>query len=504
MHFYGGRSPARFRGMSYPCALADEVDAFPEFIAKEGSVISLVRNRTDAYSGKRKILWTSTPLLKQTSQIEGLYNEGTCEKFYVPCKHCGTMQELVWHKKDEDGYEYGIVWENDAEHNPILETVAYKCCNKECGGYMKNYDKEFIVPKGEWRQTCDKPRSPLVKSFHVTPLYNPPGMLTWEELVTLWAQCWDIGKGRLRDKEKYRLFRNTKQGLTFEEGGVQIDSERVIRFRRTGFITAKVPNDFAVEETGSPVLFVCCSVDVQMDSLFVDVKGYSAGGATWTLDFFEIKGNTAEFNGVWDTLDTILSDRRYIGTDGKIYRILITLIDSGYNTEWVYSFAKKHSRGVYACKGKDWIESGATYSLFSKDALDKIGMELVYYVNTGKLKDKVSNALMTSFWRGGEFQPPWYPNFPEDFRDDYFKMFEAETKVEKRDKITRQFKGYMWKLAFGQPNHAFDTYVYNLAAMEIAAEAFCRGALELPSLDWDIFWAEIKRTGEFYELPATA
>jgi phage terminase large subunit GpA-like protein len=52
-----------------------------------------------------------------------------------------------------------------------------------------------------------------------------------------------------------------------------------------------------------------------------------------------------------------------------------------------------------------------------------------------------------------------------------------------RDKITNQFRGYVRKLAFGQPNHALDTYVYNLAALEIAAEAFCRETLELPALD---------------------
>jgi phage terminase large subunit GpA-like protein len=56
----------------------------------------------------------------------------------------------------------------------------------------------------------------------------------------------------------------------------------------------------------------------------------------------------------------------------------------------------------------------------------------------------------------------------------------------------------------GQPNHALDTYVYNLAAMEIAAEAFCREALGLAALDWDAFWEEIKRTGEFYEDPSAA
>jgi hypothetical protein len=50
--------------------------------------------------------------------------------------------------------------------------------------------------------------------------------------------------------------------------------------------------------------------------------------------------------------------------------------------------------------------------------------------------------------------------------------------------------------------HAFDTYVHNLAALEIAAEAFYREAREFPALDWDMFWREIKRPGEFYEEPA--
>jgi phage terminase large subunit GpA-like protein len=498
LHCFGGRSPARFRGLSYPVALADEVDAFPDSIPKEGTVVDLVRNRTNAYTGsKRKILWTSTPLVKQTSKIEKLYLVGDQEKFYVPCKHCGTMQELVWHGKTESGYIYGIVWENDERFNPRRETVAYKCRNPECGGLMKNYDKAVMIPRGEWRSTSE-PLSPFTKSFHITPLYNPPGMFTWEDMVRQWAECWNIEKNRLRDKEKYRIFRNTKQGLSFEDSGTQMRFERVIQYRRAGFIQGKVPNDISFRDTGTPILFVAASVDVQNDCLYVDIKGYSDGGATWTLDFFDIKGSTADFNGVWDTLDTFLSDKKYIGTDGKAYRIQITLIDSGHNSEYVYAFAQRHSSGVYACKGRDWLNAGETYALFSPSSLEKIGMAQAFHINTGKLKDRISNSLMASFWSGGNYQPHWYPNFPEDFRDDFFKMFEAETKQEKRDPITKQFKGYIWKLDFGKPNHALDTYVYNLAALEIAAEYWCKDQLGLSTLDWTAFW-EAAKTGAFYE-----
>ncbi|MDR0785581.1 MAG: phage terminase large subunit family protein [Treponema sp.] len=505
LHCFGGRSPARFRGMSYPVALADEVDVFPDSIPKEGTVVDLVRNRTNAYTGsKRKILWTSTPLVKQTSNIERLYHLGDREKYFVPCKHCGTMQELVWHGEDkETGYRWGVMWENDGRFMPMIGTVGYKCQNPVCGKLMKNYDKAVIIPQGEWRATAE-PLNPAVKSFHITPLYNPPGMYSWEDMVLQWAECWDIEKNRPRDKEKYRLFRNTKQGLTFEDFGMQINAERANQYRRAGFVSRRlvngfveIPNEMVTEDCGSPVLIVIASVDVQPDKLYVDIKGYADGGATWTLEFFEIKGKTADFNGPWDELDTVLSERRYSGTDGRVYGIQIALVDSGYNAEWVYSYAGRHYAGVYACKGFDYLAAGETYQLFSRGALERIGQAQAYKINTGKLKDRISNALMSSFWKGGEFQPAWYPNFPEDFRDDYFRMFEAESKTEVRDVLTNQFKKTVWKLKYGAANHAFDTYVYNLAALEIFAEDYCRRALCLPALNWAAFW-DAARQGAFF------
>ncbi|MCL2381013.1 MAG: phage terminase large subunit family protein [Treponema sp.] len=508
LHNYGGRSPARFRGLSYPCALADEVDAFPDVIPKEGTVVDLVRNRTNAYTeNKRKIFWSSTPLVKQTSKIEKLYQDGDRRKFFVPCKHCGIMQELVWHGKDESGYTWGIVWENNEDYEPILETAAYKCCNPACGKTMKNYDKAVIIPKGEWRATA-KAVAPGRKSYHITPIYNPPGMYSWEDMVLQWAECWDIKNNRLKDKEKYRLFRNTKQGLTFEElGGKEIEYSRAIQFRRTGFIivnddsglTARgVPNDMAIRDAGSPILIVIASVDVQSNGLFVDVKGYSYGGVTWTLEFFEIKGSTAEFNGVWDELALIIGTKRYVGTDGKIYRIQACMIDTGYNPTYVYEFLKKHNLGIFGVKGKDYLANGETYQFFSQSATDRIGFPGLLHINTGKLKDNISNAMTSSFWVTGQSQPWWYPNFPEDFGDDYFKQFEAESRKEERDAITKKFRRYVWVTKFGHDNHAFDTYVYNIACLELAAEHWCRGHLGLPTLDWVAFWESAKQ-GEFYQ-----
>jgi phage terminase large subunit GpA-like protein len=493
LHCYGSRSPARFRGMPYQVALADEVDAYPDSIKGEGTVTALVRNRTNAYSTKRKILWCSTPAVEQTSKINQLYLDGDQEKYFVPCKHCGTMQDLVWHGVTESGEVFGIVWENDDQFNPVTGTVAYKC--PYCGGLMKNYDKPSMMPKGEWRPTA-KSKNPLVKSFHLSPLYNPPGMYSWEEYVLEWAECWDIEHNRIRDQEKYRTFRNTKQGLPFREAGIQIRYERAVQFRRFGFARDHIPNKMALEYSGTVILIVVASVDVQKNCLYVDVKGYSGQGVTWTIDFFAIEGDTGSLNGPWDQLEAYIENKRFAGDDGKIYKIAITLVDSGWNTEYVYAFAMRYPSRIYACKGTDTFRAGETYKLFDKGTLIRIGLSLAFHINTSKMKDRISNSMSLLSWNEKEFQPPWYCNFPEDFRDDYFKMFEAEERVNEYDQYNR-YRRTIWKPKRGIPNHAFDTYGYNLAALEIFADAYCREVLEFPGIDWNAFWDAIKNNGFF-------
>ena len=62
----------------------------------------------------------------------------------------------------------------------------------------------------------------------------------------------------------------------------------------------------------------------------------------------------------------------------------------------------------------DWIKGGETYQLFSRATLDRIGLPLAYHVNTGKLKDRISNSMNVLRWNEGEKQPAWFPNFPEN------------------------------------------------------------------------------------------
>lgn len=495
LRVFGGGSGNRFRNFSYKVIFVDEADALLTKIRGEGDLFALLEARQDAFPHHAKLVIGSTPKEEGSSLIARLFEEGTQRHYYVPCKYCGGMQKLewaVWSEDDRSEQVGGIVWENDEDFRPILETVGYKC--RFCGKVMKNSDKVDIIKRGEWRAENPRPLRSNAESYHITALYNPPGMFSWENYVEQWSLAWDIKNNRVKDIEKYQAFRNLKQGLPFRHQHETVRYEKAVLHRRFGFARGKIPNRMAREEAGSPVLILVCAVDVQKDGLYVDVKGFAQGGVTYTIDFRFIEGMTEQFGGPWDELARLLEDGVFLDEDGNKYKIAMTLVDSGHYTDWVYSFVARFTAGVYASKGMDWIKGGETYQVFSRATLDRIGLPLAYHVNTGKLKDRISNSMNVLRWNEGELQPPWFPNFPEDFRDDYFKMFEAEEKVEVVDKNTGQWLKTIWRAKYGAPNHGFDTYVYALAALEILADDVCRNEIGLPALNMGEFWRYARRS----------
>jgi len=239
--------------------------------------------------------------------------------------------------------------------------------------------------------------------------------------------------------------------------------------KRIGFFKNCVPNKMAKTDSGSPILFVAASVSVQKKYLYVDVKGYSQLGVSWTLDYFSIYGNIEQFNGPWNRLKKYLSETRFVSDNGKNkYRIQITLVDSAHYTKYVYEFVKRHPFGVYACKSANNLSPEKIFKLFPEPVLKHIGLNHAFFINTEEIKNRINEALTNSFWYAdSKYQPRWFPNFPENLKDYYLRL-------------------------------AIDTYVYNLAALEIAATYYCIHELKLKTLDWSTFWTHAQ-CGAFYE-----
>ena len=81
-----------------------------------------------------------------------------------------------------------------------------------------------------------------------------------------------------------------------------------------------------------------------------------------------------------------------------------------------------------------------------------------------------------SKWKKGNYQPKWYPNFPENLKANYYFNLDGGLTL--------------------------TPYCINLAALEIWANDWCLKVLNLKSLDWQAFWESAKE-GYFYEEPKT-
>jgi len=499
LHAVGARNPGKLRSMSYPVIMFDEIDGFPDKLGKEGDPVSLAKNRTNAYATKRKILYISTPLIMQTSRIYQLYMKGDRRNYYIPCKYCGEMQVLRWHGVDENKKQYGIVFELTKKYFPDYDTVGYKC--QYCGQIMKNHDKSIFLNQGKWKPTAEA-EVPLYRSYWINALYSPPGMYSWEKIVGDWAECWDLKNNRMKDKEKTRTFYNLKRGLPWEEKGSSIKYEKSVLHRRSGFILSEIPENIMIRDTGSIALLVTCTIDVQADGVYVHSIAWTEGGQSWTIDFHKITGDITDVKSeLWNKVDKYIMEKTFVSESGKKYRIINTFIDSGWGkyTDIVYKFCiDNYSSGVYSIKGEEWIKGGLTYKSFTKETLSKAGLPAAYIINTTLIKDRISHCMGNLQWDTGQLQPDWYPNFPENLHDDFFRMFEAECRVEVHDKDTGQFKYIRWKQTQGADNHAFDTMVYNFAGLELVADRVCREELGLSVLLWSDFWEYCKQGAFFY------
>lgn len=486
LHAIGARNPGKLRQMSYPVILFDELDGFPDKLGDEGNPIDLAKNRSIAFMRTRKLLYLSTPLLAQTSKIEPLFKQGDQRYYNIPCIHCGDKIILSWHipeDKTKTGDKAGIIFDVKESGRLIAESVHYKtqCCGKK----IFNHDKTIFLPSGLWVPTAE-PSYDGISSYFLNSLYSPPGMYSWIDMVYEWLEAWDITRNRVKDIDKYKTFRNTKQALTFEDRGESPKYERVIAHRRN-YAKNHIRNKQAEKETGSPILLLTCACDVQADKIYCDIKGWCKNGISYTIDFRVLEGETKQYNkGAWVELTKIIEGGIWTADDGKQYRIRSTFIDAGYRAEAVYSFCGQYSSGVYPIFGRDWINDGLTLKLAAKETITKAGT-LVFHINTSKIKDKIAASFKTD-WNEGDKQPDWRPNFPEDLRDDFFKMYEAEYKAEKKDLRTHKVLGIFWVQQPGAPNHSFDTHCYNIGCLEMIAENVCLNELGLLSLQWADFW----------------
>jgi len=424
----GANSPVGLASRPIKILLADEIDRWPESAKKEGDPLTIVEKRTTTYPYNKKIVKVSTPTIDGFSRIQHEYNQGTMEKWKLPCPGCGEFHELQW---------ANIVFFRIEETGKLDESKEVLCTCPSCGSVHNEI--AWKSGEGEWFETVE---NNTIKSFHLSALASP-----W----TSWADIVEEFLSSKGDSEMMKVWTNTLLGEPWIEDGETVDWSELL-LRREQY-DAMVPDD---------VLVITAGVDVQDDRFELEVVGWGENKASWGIEYKVIYGNTS-LPETWEQLDQHLL-KTYTSKDGTVMPIMRACIDSGgHRTPECYRFCKdRESRGIYAIKGK-----GGS------------GMNIVHtYSRTKKTKNllftiAVDTAKSTLFARLSNLDKDraGYCRFPVDdigfvrgYDEKYFEGLTSEVK------ITKMVKGRPkteWKVKTGARNEPLDCRVYNIAAVEI-------------------------------------
>ena len=487
---FGAVNAAKLRSLPIRALLRDECDGYKRKVGNDGDPMALSESRTRSFEATRKILNISTPLLKGQSNIEDRYLQGDQRKYLVRCLKCNFPQELRWRHDPhpQTGEINGIIWKTDDKTGMLLpDSVRYLC--QECGHPHTNGDKQRLLSPdhgAHWHATA-VPVDPNHRSYQLSALYSPVGMQTWGACVRTFLDGWDPVRNRLKDATKAQVFWNNVLGVPWEAKGEKVRFEAVSEHKRSDYHFGQINNAFATKISGGPVLLLVCTVDVQKDNLAVTVFGWCKDHRAILIDYWRFEGNTEllDDKGTWGRLDELLSKKEYVADDGKRYRIMTTLIDSGYLADQVYQYCGTWNGAVFPVKGRPAPTKAARLNEFSefKTPNGLVGFTLTvdFY------KDRWSAALRRE-WDGVGLQPQWCFNAPLDVTDAQLKELTVESKHPRKQDSSGQEPGFEWRRVPGAPNELWDLLGYANAALEIIAWIYCRGEGKLEYVNWVLFY----------------
>jgi phage terminase large subunit GpA-like protein len=446
----GANSPRGFRRVSRKVVILDEPDGYKVSGAGvEGDQVQLAIRRSETY-WDRKIIAGSTPTIAGASRIEALFYAGDQRRYYVPCPHCGFFQVLVFER---------LHW---PKHRPDL--AVYVCL--ECGVEIEHKHKRDMVHAGVWRpgphaQFPNAPAPPPFTdhaSFHIWSAYSFSPNATWPQIAREYVEA------KRKGVESLKTVVNTLLGATWKDEGEAPEWDRLYQ-RRHSYALGTCPDG---------VLFLTAGVDVQKDRLIYEIVGWGRDKSSWSIEAAVLPGDTSDETdkGPWLKLEALLA-RRYAHASGSELAIGMLAVDSGYNTQIVYSWARRHPMSrVVAVRGVPTahvlIGAPSAVDVTVSGRKLKRGYK-VWPIATTLAKSELYGWLAlqpptSEAMTEGRPYPPGYCHFPE-YGEEYFKQLTAEQLVTHRS--TRGFSVSVWELLPGRENHFLDARVYARAAAAI-------------------------------------
>lgn len=514
------------RNESFQYGFIDDYEAMKGATKEAGATDKLVLQRFAAYARKMKVLFMSSPELKQSSNIEPLFELGDQRYWHVPCPICENL--IVWHwqtpMKDDPEKMAGMTYElNNGELIP--ESVGYTC--QICGGFFDDRDKMDLLNEGKFIPTAKASRDGWV-SWHVSALYAPTFMFGWEHYVRDFLEA--NPPGGQENEAKMKAFYNLVLGMTYEEKSEAPDATQ-LQMNVRKYDIGSVPEKMSIKDGNGRVVMLTLACDlngiVKDARLDWEVVAHTETGSTYSIDhgsigtFIPREGTrkhktdrehwTYEHGtqrSVWPLLDEVMN-RKYEVDTGRRLSIFATAIDVGHYDVYAWQFidSRKKNKVLYGVKGEGVSQNPGfrskhlpvehNISSYKKGK----ARDNLYIINVNLVKDDLAaNIKLTYDPSFQDTQPAGFMNFPQPsdgkyLYENFFSHYEAEHRINER-RADGTVIGTKWvKRKSSAQNHMFDCRIYNMAAKDIFYEQILRD-FKVPNGQWTDYCTIILNVGK--------
>jgi len=416
-------SPTELASQAAGLCLVDEYDRMQASAGGEGDVVELVDARHATYPDGRTAV-TSTPTMgnvnEKTDPETGLTHWEVADKDDVQSPiwklwQEGSRHEWSWPCPECDEYfipRFSLLkWPEKSSPQKALKEA--KVCCPHCGSLIGEEHKVEMNAKGVYvapGQSVDtdgivsgpEPDNDNA-SFWVSGLCSP--WRTFGQRAKAFLDAVRSG-----DPERIQAVVNTGFGELYVVKGDAPKWEEV-KECAAGYITGQVP---------AAVRNLVAGVDVQKNRLEYVVRGFGEGLTSWQIENGELWGDTDQPE-VWLQLEELLNKK----WDGLPLSKMG--VDSGYRTNEVYDFCRKHKGLAVPTKGHDYLEKPYKASMVDVNVRGKTiknGVQL-WHFNSDIFKSWVHSRVE---WP--DDQPgAWF--LPSDISEDFCKQIIAEQRVVK-------------------------------------------------------------------------
>jgi phage terminase large subunit GpA-like protein len=432
-------SPADLRLKTIKVALCDEIDEYDDDLAGQGDPLKLIAGRQEMFlaSGTWKRAYVSTPTVKGVSKIEKIFEQGDKRRWQIECPHCSSRFAFEWHAPF-DPSTYGLKFQKTYPYRAHYVTPC-------CGGIIEGWQKIAVYRTGRWAAT--EPGPGKFPTYHFDALSSP--FVPWDAIAKEFIEAGD-------DPSKLKPFYNLKLGLPYDVAGDAPDHELLMQRRE----------DYPAEHVPPGALLLTAAADVQMRGIYIEVVAWAPDQQSWTVLAEYLDGATTDADGGAFLELTKLYMREWPDAYGNAWHLDQLLIDSGYRTDVVYEWTRRHS-GTWATKGVDgWgrvpLGTATDQDIDYRGRKVRRGAKL-RLVGTWPLKSKFYTyaALMPIVQGSSLIYPPGYCHFGRFLDENYFRQITSEYLD---DEIYRGQVRKSWKLRNTRENHFLDCRVGNLAA----------------------------------------